>query len=361
VKEANNLTAQASKVDYWTVFAREAKRGHSPLYERFAAGIGETPSLQAMAARVKKGQPPANILLGSVHYLLLRGEQHPLADYYPSVRPNGRPSGDPFPLFKDFCATFEQKLLPLIETRVTNTNEVARSSTLYPAFDFVAREAGEPLHLIEIGPSAGFNLNWDRYRYTFKRDRDQVIERGPADSRLHLTAELRGDRLPPLAEEMPRVANRVGLELNPVDLSRPEDRLWLKALIWPEHAPRFARLEGAIAEALSHPQRIQSGNALALLPEAVGALPPGGAIVVYHSHVTYQFSDAMRAQLNETLVTLARTRPVYRISIEWDGAYLKTYEGNYPINVGLYDGYNEPTKRTIAYGDPHGAWIEWKV
>jgi hypothetical protein len=69
----------------------------------------------------------------------------------------------------------------------------------------------------------------------------------------------------------------------------------------------------------------------------------------------------MRAQLNETLLTLSRQRPVYRISIEWDGAYLKTYEGNYPITVGLYEGYDEPTKRTIAFGDPHGAWIEWKL
>jgi hypothetical protein len=160
---------------------------------------------------------------------------------------------------------------------------------------------------------------------------------------------------------MPRVASRVGLELNPVDLSKPEHRLWLKALIWPEHAPRFVRLEGAIAEALAHPQRIRSGNALTLLPEAVGVLPPSGAIVVYHSHVTYQFSDAMRAQLNETLTTLSRQRRIYRVSIEWDGAHLKTYEGNYPIVVTLYEGYDEPAKRTIAYGDPHGAWIEWKV
>jgi hypothetical protein len=115
VKEENNLTAQSSKIDYWTFFAREAKRGHSPLYEHLAAGIGVTPELQAMAARVKKGQPPANLLLGAVHYLLLAGQDHPLADRYPSVRPNAKPSGDAFPLFKDFCLTFEKQLMPLIE------------------------------------------------------------------------------------------------------------------------------------------------------------------------------------------------------------------------------------------------------
>lgn len=361
MKEEENLTAQNPKVDYWTFFSREAKRGRSPLYERLAAGIGVTPELQAMASLVKKGQPPANLLLGSVHYLLLGGQDHPLVDHYPSVRPNAQPLGDPFPLFKDFCSAFEAQLTPLIETRVTNTNEVARSSTLYPAFDFVAREAGEPLHLIEIGPSAGFNLNWDRYRYSFMRDGATVLERGPKGSRLQLSAELRGAFTPPLTDALPRVANRVGLELNPVNLGKPEDRLWLKALTWPEHTQRFVRLDGAIAEALAHPQRIWPGDALALLADALGELPPEGAVVVYHSHVTYQFSDAMRARLNETLMSWSRKQPIYCVSIEWDGQFLKSDEGNYPINVGLYENGNEANVRTVAFGDPHGAWIEWKA
>lgn len=361
MKEENNLTAQASKVDYWSFFSREAKRGHSPLYEHLAAGIGEAPELRAMAARAKKGQPPANILLGSVHYLLLGGQNHPLADHYPSVRPQARPTGDAFPLFKDFCLTFEAQLMPLIEARITNTNEVARSSSLYPAFDFIARETNWPLHLIEIGPSAGFNLNWDRYHYAFELGGKTALSRGAADSKLNLSSQLRGDLMPPLATIMPRVASRVGLELNPVDLGKPEDRLWLKALIWPEHAQRHQRLEGAIAEALAHPQTILVGDALDLLPQVIADLPADGIAVVYHSHVTYQFSDAMRARLGEILKTSSRNRPIYRASIEWDGAFLKTTEGNYPVNVGIYDDGSEASKRTIAFADPHGAWIEWKI
>ena len=67
-----------------------------------------------------------------------------------------------------------------------------------------------------------------------------------------------------------------------------------------------------------------------------------------------------RAQLNEILSTLARKRPIYRVSVEWDGQFLKPNEGNYPISVGLYDGERAPTKRTIAFGDPHGGWLEWR-
>ena len=338
--------------DYWAFFASEALRGHSPLYQRLALGVRETPELQALAAHARKGQPHANILFGAVHYLLLGGLSDALADYYPSVRPAARPQGDVFPLFAAFCKANERDLLPLIKTRVTNTNEVARSATLYPAFDFIARETGEALHLIEIGPSAGLNMNWDRYLYSYMRDGRVAIERGAHGSKVHLTPELRSAAVPPLLARMPEVANRVGLELNPVDLSKPEDRLWLKALIWPELTARFARFDGAMEVALAHPQRIWPGDALALLPDAVTReLPPNGAAVVYHSHVTYQFSEEMRARLNELLMTLSCKRPIYRLSIEWDGA-------DYPINLGRYDG-GEPTRRTLGHCDPHGSWLGW--
>lgn len=336
--------------DYWKFFSDEAERGKSPLYKRLALGIRDDDELRALAARVKPGQPQANIILAAVHYLLLAGADHPLADHYASVRPHPHPADDPFPLFRDFCRAHAKELLPLIETRVTNTNEVARSTALYPAFDHVARQAGEPLHLIEIGPSAGFNLNWDRYHYTYSNGTGAQT-RGPTWASLKLEAEVRSTRPLDLDRTFPDVASRVGLELNPVNLDSPEDRLWLKALVWPEHKHRLARLEAAIATARAHPHRIVAGDALANLGPVAQALPRAGALVVYHSHVTYQFSEAMRERLTRALETLSRERPVYRVSIEWDG-------GNYPVVVGRYEN-GTATKRTVALCDPHGTWIEW--
>ncbi len=347
------MTTKAAPTDYWTFFAGEAERGQSPLYKRLALGIGDDDELRAMAARVKDGQPQANVLLAAVHYLLLAGADHPLADHYASVRPHPHPADDPFPVFRDFCRAHAKELLPLIETRVTNTNEVARSTSLYPAFDHVAREAGEPLHLIEIGPSAGFNLNWDRYHYTYTNGLGTQTRGAPAAS-LKLEAEvrsMRGARLLDLGRKFPTVASRVGLELNPVNLDSPEDRLWLKALIWPELKHRLTRLEAAIATARAHPHKIVAGDALANLAPIATAVPRDGALVVYHSHVTYQFSEEMRERLSHTLETLSRERPLYRISIEWDG-------GSYPVVVGRYEN-GAATKRTVALCDPHGSWIEW--
>ena len=134
-------------------------------------------------------------------------------------------------------------------------------------------------------------------------------------------------------------------------MDSPEDRLWLKALIWPELKHRRTRLEAAIATARAHPHKIVTGDALASLGPVAMAIPREGTLVVYHSHVTYQLSEDMRERLNRTLETLSRERPIYRISIEWDG-------GNYPVVVGRYEN-GAATKRTVALCDPHGAWIEW--
>jgi hypothetical protein len=346
------VMTKPAPTDYWTFFAGEAKRGHSPLYERITLGIRDDDKLRAMAARVKPGQPQANLILAAAHYLLLDGADHPLADHYPSVRPHAKPSGDPVPLFHDFCLANEGPLLRLIENRVTNTNEVARSTSLYPAFDFIARETNEPLHLIEIGPSAGFNLNWDRYNYVY-RSEERAIARGPANAHLTLEAKLRSKDLPPLSENFPRVASRAGLELNPVDLSSAEDRLWLKALIWPELRARFERLDAAIETARAHPARIVVGDALANLADVGSATPRDGALVVYHSHVTYQFNEDMRRRLGEIIKSLALARPVYRLSIEWDG------NSDYPIKIERYEN-SAPQARTIALCDPHGAWLDWR-
>src|SRR5690242_10346766 len=71
--------------DYWDYFIAETERANAPLYTQIVRGIAGDSALRELAARVKTGQPPANILLASVHYLLLRGAQHPLRRFYPNL------------------------------------------------------------------------------------------------------------------------------------------------------------------------------------------------------------------------------------------------------------------------------------
>jgi len=340
--------------DYWDYFIAETERANAPLYTQIVRGIAGDSALRELAARVKTGQPPANILLASVHYLLLRGAQHSLRHFYPNLNGGHRiEDEDPFPHFKDFVDAHRSELTPLIGNRVTNTNEVARCSALHAGFRAVAKEAGEPLHLIEIGPSAGLNLLWDRYRVRY-RGADDIIPVGPGDAPLTIDCELRGEKTPPSGPS-PRIASRVGLERNPVDLSDSSQRDWLKALVWPDHLTRFARLEKAIERFRADPAEIRGGDALSLLPEAMAQVPEDQPLCVYHTYVVYQFSAEMREALDNIFILASLRRPLWRLSCEGSLASV----GEAPMRLRHYlDGRKE--SRVLALCHPHGNWLEWR-
>jgi len=338
--------------DYWQLFIEETKRMKAPLYTHIVEGVAYDDDLKALATTARRGQPPANILLAAVHYLLLRGAEHGLRTYYPNLNDGDhRDPADVFPVFKNFVGTHRDALEPLIAGRVTNTNEVGRSAFLHAGFRALAADAGAPLHLVEIGPSAGLNQAWDKYTVRYAAN-DGVHTIGPHDGALVIDAEARGEKLPPLGPS-PTIASRVGLELNPVDLSDADQRDWLRALVWPDALKRFAQLERAIEIAARFRPNIVAGDALENLPDVLGGLPANETVCVYHTFVTYQFTQAGRQALDDMLVGMSVRRPLWRLSIEGTLAPVDA-----PMLLYSYkDGLRE--KRHLAGCSPHGSWIEW--
>jgi hypothetical protein len=338
--------------DYWAFFSADALKTGSPLYARIAAGIGGDDELKALAARAKKGQPHANLILAAVHFLMLRGADHPLKRFYATVGGAASAEGeDPFPAFRDFVHAHRAAIQPLIETRVTNTNEVGRSSLLHPGFRALAAEANAPLHLIEVGPSAGLNLIWDRYGVRYAKDGKTALAIQP-DAPMVIDCELRGEKAPRV-DANPPVAHRVGLELNPVNLANADDRDWLRALIWPDQASRLVRLDKAIGLFREAEPDIRAGDALALLPNALAEAKRDSAVCVYHTIATYQFSKDMKEALESILVIAGLRRPVWELSFEYDGSeYLLTLNRH-------HDGAK--TQRVLANSHPHGTWLEWRA
>jgi hypothetical protein len=257
---------------------------------------------------------------------------------------------DPFPPFKDFVAQHKDAIAPMIATRVTNTNEVGRSALLHPGFRALASQAGTPLHLVEIGPSAGLNLIWDRYGVRYTKEGEVASGIAP-DAKLVLDCGLQGEAIPPTGPS-PTVASRIGLELNPVDLSNPDDLDWLRALIWPDDVARLARLDQAIALSGADRPKIRAGDALALLPDALAEIPQKETACVYHTIAIYQFSAEMKDALEAILTVAGVRRPVHRLSFEYDGT-------DYAMTLIRYaDGARE--ERTLALAHPHGRWIDWR-
>lgn len=345
------MSERTEGAPYFRLFAGFAKAGGSPLYERLALAAAEDPQMLAVAAQARKGQPQANILLGAVHALLLGGADDPLKDYYPSCG-GARPAddGDVYGVFKSFVERNREALAPIIASRVTNTNEVGRSALVYPALDVVACETGEPLKIVEIGPSAGLNLNWHRYGYRYRNVAGETLLARQTNASLVLESELRGARAPDLSHGTPAVESSLGIERNPVDLADPDARLWLRALIWPERTDRLARLDAALSVATAHPPRIEHADATRDLARHIRSLG-SGPVCIFHTLVTYQMSESEQAAFDSMLDAAASERALYVISVEWE-------KDHYALQLSRREGARI-SRRELAACDPHGGWLEW--
>ena len=109
--------------------------------------IAEDEELLGIASHVRR-PPVPNVFLAAVHFLLAEAPEHELSAFYATFCDNPRPPAEAYPAFRDFVLSNTTRLIPLLDTRITQTNEVGRCSFLLPAFTAVHRSAsGRPLAL----------------------------------------------------------------------------------------------------------------------------------------------------------------------------------------------------------------------
>ncbi len=320
----------------------------SPLYAVLARHAADDPFIVDLLGYRRAGQPPANILLGAVHLLLLEGGEHPLRDHFPDLVPDPLPPEEAGEKFSDFCRANASSLAAVLSSRNVATNEVQRCACLVPAFAAgIAWLDGDnsAAHFIEVGSSAGLTLIWDRLAYDFGHG---LV--GAVTAPFTLACTVEGPDPLPAAAPLPRALSRIGLDIEPLDLSRDDDVAWLRALIWPEQRERVARFESAVALARAAPTPILRGNALDLLPGLLGGEPA----CVYHSFVMAQFDDAMRRDFAAILATASRDRDIIRVAFEHRGGDAAE------LTVGLYRQGGLIREGTVGEADPHGAWLRWR-
>ncbi|TQN31607.1 uncharacterized protein DUF2332 [Haloactinospora alba] len=303
-------------------FACHEAHPTSPLYTQLALGVASDPAILALLNTLPAGQHHPTLLFASTRYL------------------TGTPAG--FPEFRETLFAQWHRIAAHMQRNHTQTNEPARCAPVYPVLGTLP----QPLTLIELGSSSGLCLHPDRYAYEVNG-----TTLGAPDSPVRITCRSRG-HLP--QSTPPHVTRRIGIDLAPLDPRSPEDRDWLRSLVWPEHHERAARLESALRLAATEPVHVLHGDATSLLPEAVAAAPPGTTIVVTHT---------------TTLTYLApEERRVLAKQIQHHGLHWIAQEN--PDALPFPSGVTRPAQhgnslllahntRPLAWTDPHTGDMCW--
>ena len=334
-------TARGPLAQRFIQFAAEARRYEGPLYEVLSRQTALDEELLDVACHVRR-PPVPNVFFAAVHFLLTEQPQHALSSFYGSLSERPRPAADAPPAFRDFVLANKAGLFPLLDTRITQTNEVSRCSFLVPAFTLLHQRLGRPLSLIDVGCSAGLHLIWDRYHYDYGGR-----EVGDARASVSISCQLRGPLMPPLPGRFPECSFRVGIDLSPVDLSDTVERRWFYALIWPDHGPRRRLAAAAAAELLRNPPEMVKGNAVDVLESQLRRAPPDSSLVLYNSAALCQGGPEDEHAIARVLMACSSGRPLQWLHCEGEEMLLRTVDGGSIV------------EEKLANKDGHGRWLEW--
>jgi hypothetical protein len=342
----------------WTWFAEAQCHGYSPLYERICLAVADEPWVLDL---VCESPPAAHLppnLLGAVHYLLLDGLEHPLADVYA-----GRSEADPVPLFLDVCRAERSAILDLMATRRVQTNDCGRSALIGPALTWVAGQFRVPLALVDVGTSAGLNLVCDRYRM----DYGEAGVTGPVDSPVQIRCDVIGGT-PPIADHLPSLVARTGIDHTPIDVRDPDDARWLLACVWPDTG-RLERTAASIALAQADPPTLVAGDAVETLPGVLAGVPASAVAVVtttwFFSYLSVEDRSRFAAHLAErstvgpVVWVLGDAGPV--VDEQVDQAMRPDDDpGVHVLGAVLFES---GARRSVplAAVQQHGGWIDWRA
>lgn len=284
-------------------------RGAS-LYAALLRGAAEDEALLRLTCAAPANHMPPHLLLAVVHFMLLRSPDDPLAKFYGSITDAPAPPGEAFAPFRRYCLDHAEDIGAMLATRILQSNSPERAAYLLPAMMRVAaRTGGQPISLVEVGCSAGLLTQFDAYGYDFG---DGVVIGPRSGPRLH-GFRFR-DRRPDLTGGMPKIGERVGIDLNPIDVTLADERLWIEALIPPEDRAERAFVTQALDVRVKARFPVRRGDALVELPAVLKRFED--PVCVFHSACLYQWPAPSRLAFAEMLRRESAGRVIHRISME---------------------------------------------
>lgn len=341
----------------------------SPLFGAVArASTGDRDMLE-LVAEARPGQSKSVLLFAVVHYLLLKSPQEPLARYYASLTDQPKPPAEAFPAFKAYCLEHSAEIKELLAWRTVNTNLAEKTICLVPALRHIETLAGGPLTLLELCCSAGLNMLFDEYHF----DYGAAGSVGVVDSPVQLQCRIVGSGRPPVGV-MPRVAQRVGVDLVKEDLSDPNEHIWMQAVLFPEWRAESRRLKAALSIRAKRDLRIIEGDALKIVGPLLEELP--GQLCILMSYCKGHWSDAALADLQEVLRRASLHRDIHRLDVDLPDSdspqatrkrFLRHAEAGIPLlkknspfsmDHTSYIGGKIQSEQ-LGEGDFFGEWLHW--
>jgi hypothetical protein len=234
--------------------------------------------------------------------------------------------------------------------RSTQTNEPGRSAILQAVVADIAR-GDETVNILEVGASAGINLRFDQFPVRAHDDANPLT----------LVCEDRSaiDR----SRILPRVNERVGIDLNPLSLANEDDRLWLKACLWAEERRRHERFDAIVAAHDYWPSvTILRGGVRDRLDDAFTRCSKDVTTIVVNSWtVAYFTRDEREWYFNEVSRRCARDNVAW-ISIEspmvtWPGVDASSSEAHRAASQVVVSRPGAPPVRW-GWCHAHGRWLE---
>lgn len=293
-----------------------------------------------------QGSALALRMMGAVHRLVLEGRVPQLAHFYPSTGGNIAFDG----AWKAFRATVQEQMQELrqLSQRPVQTNEVGRCAALLGGFLLIARRTELPLRLLEIGASAGLNLRWDCFRYTWAGG-----AWGDPRSPVILRDVFASEAAPPQC--LAAVVERSGCDAHPVDPASQDGRLTLLSFIWPDQLERFRLLEAAVQVARHVPCKIDRADAIDWLRLRLAEPVPGNATVLFHSIVWQYLSREDRRRLTE-IIDAAGTRATPAAPFAW--LRMEPGKETAEVRLRIFPGFDDQLIATAGY---HGIGVRWSA
>jgi hypothetical protein len=314
----------------------------SPLYGALGPVVAEDPAMLEVVSHRRPGQVPVSAFFAAVHYLLLSGVEHELREFYPSVFGNGaRTPAAAGPALRDFFRRHQAEIDHVVSTRLVQKHVVKRSALLRLGMWAIGLEVTAPVHLVEVGASAGVHLRFDRYRYDIGG-----AFFGDPTSPVFIQTEWRADAPVPDLDVLPRLASVTGIDLHPIDALRASERQWLRALVWPEELAEGVMLDTALSTVAHDPPRMVEGDVIDVGAKVAASIPEGEPRVVFHAATRLHVPPERVAAFDAAINAFGEGGPLFHLSQERADApnthpvlALQRPGAAAPVHLALTEGY----------------------